>query len=35
MYAAIFSVIVLAVAFLDLLERAENTLFRPDKRALQ
>jgi len=35
MYAAIFSVIVLAVAFLDLLERAENTLFRPDKRAVK
>jgi NitT/TauT family transport system permease protein len=35
MYAAIFSVIVLAVAFLDLLERIENTLFRPDKRVVQ
>jgi len=35
MYAAIFSVIVLAVAFLDLLEKAEKTLFRPDKRVVQ
>ena len=32
MYAAIFSIIVLAVAFLELLERMEYTLFRPDKR---
>lgn len=31
MYAAIFSIIVLAVAFLELLERLEHTLFRPDK----
>lgn len=33
MYAAIFSIIVLAVLFLELLERVENSLFRPDKRA--
>ncbi len=32
MYAAIFSIIVLAIAFLEVLERAEYTLFRPDKR---
>ncbi|MDH3280980.1 MAG: ABC transporter permease subunit [Gammaproteobacteria bacterium] len=32
MYAAIFSIIVLAVLFLDILERAEYVLFRPDKR---
>ncbi len=30
MYAAIFSIIVLAVAFLEFLERLEHTLFRPD-----
>jgi len=35
MYAAIFSVIVLAVTFLGLLERVEYTLFRPDKRVVQ
>lgn len=32
MYAAIFSIIALAVLFLELLERIEHTLFRPDKR---
>jgi NitT/TauT family transport system permease protein len=32
MYAAIFSIIVIAVLFLEVLERAEYTLFRPDKR---
>ncbi len=35
MYAAIFSVIVIAVAFLDLLEKVEFALFRPDKRVVQ
>ncbi|MBD8877155.1 ABC transporter permease subunit [Roseibium polysiphoniae] len=32
MYAAIFSIIVLAVVFLDVIEKIELTLFRPDKR---
>ncbi|MCJ8340532.1 MAG: ABC transporter permease [Pseudomonadales bacterium] len=32
MYAAIFSIIVLSVIFLELLEKAEHSLFRPDKR---
>lgn len=34
MYAAIFSVIVLAVMFLEILERTEYLLFRPDKRSM-
>lgn len=34
MYAAIFSIIVLAVLFLEVLEKIEVTLFRPDKRAI-
>lgn len=33
MYAAIFSVIVFSVLFIELLERLEVTLFRPEKRA--
>jgi NitT/TauT family transport system permease protein len=33
MYAAIFSIIVFSVVFIDLLERLEITLFRPEKRA--
>lgn len=33
MYAAIFSVIAFSVLFIDVLERAEVTLFRPEKRA--
>jgi NitT/TauT family transport system permease protein len=32
MYAAIFSIIVLSIIFLELLEKAEFSLFRPDKR---
>lgn len=32
MYAAIFSIIVLAVLFLEVLEKMEFVLFRPDKR---
>lgn len=32
MYAAIFSIILFAVLFLELLERVEYSLFRPDKR---
>ncbi|MFT6105000.1 MAG: NitT/TauT family transport system permease protein [Paracoccaceae bacterium] len=35
MYAAIFTIIVLAVAFLDILEKAEFILFRPDKRVVK
>lgn len=31
MYAAIFSIIVMAVIFLELLEKTEHVLFRPDK----
>jgi NitT/TauT family transport system permease protein len=33
MYAAIFSIIVFSVLFIELLERVEFTLFRPEKRA--
>ncbi len=33
MYAAIFSIIVLSVVFIEVLERIEITLFRPEKRA--
>jgi NitT/TauT family transport system permease protein len=33
MYAAIFSIIVLAVLFLEVLQKIEVTLFRPDERA--
>src|SRR3546814_13345398 len=33
MYAAIFSVIVFSVLFIELLERLAITLFRPEKRA--
>lgn len=33
MYAAIFSIIVFSVVFIELIERAEVTLFRPEKRA--
>ena len=33
MYAAIFSIIVFAVLFVELVERAEVILFRPEKRA--
>ena len=33
MYAAIFSIIVFSVLFIELLERVEVTLFRPEKRA--
>lgn len=33
MYAAILSIIVLSVLFLEVLEWAEHSLFRPDKRA--
>lgn len=33
MYAAIFSIIVFSVLFIDLLERLEVTMFRPEKRA--
>jgi NitT/TauT family transport system permease protein len=33
MYAAIFSIIVFSVLFIDLIERVEVTLFRPEKRA--
>jgi NitT/TauT family transport system permease protein len=33
MYAAIFSIIVFSVLFIELLERLEVTLFRPEKRA--
>ncbi len=32
MYAAIFTIIVISVVFIELLERAEVALFRPDKR---
>lgn len=32
MYAAIFSIMVVAVLFIELLERVEVTLFRPEKR---
>lgn len=32
MYAAIFSIIVMAVVFLEFLEKVEQWLFRPDKR---
>lgn len=34
MYAAIFSIIVLSIVFLELLEKAEYSLFRPDKRTI-
>lgn len=34
MYAAIFSIIVFSVAFIELVERSETALFRPEKRAL-
>ncbi len=33
MYAAIFSIIVFSVLFIELIERLEVTLFRPEKRA--
>lgn len=33
MYAAIFSIIVFSVLFIELLERLEVTMFRPEKRA--
>ncbi|GAB4352997.1 MAG: ABC transporter permease [Kiloniellaceae bacterium] len=33
MYAAIFSIIVFSVLFIEMLERLEVTLFRPEKRA--
>jgi NitT/TauT family transport system permease protein len=33
MYAAIASVIILSALFLELLERIEVTLFRPERRA--
>jgi NitT/TauT family transport system permease protein len=33
MYAAIFSIIVASVLFIELIERIEVTLFRPEKRA--
>ena len=33
MYAAIFSIIVFSVLFIEVLERAEVSLFRPEKRA--
>jgi NitT/TauT family transport system permease protein len=33
MYAAIFSILVFSVAFIEVLERLEVTLFRPEKRA--
>ena len=33
MYAAILSIIVFSVVFIELIERAEVTLFRPEKRA--
>ena len=33
MYAAILSIIVFSVLFIELLERLEVTLFRPEKRA--
>jgi NitT/TauT family transport system permease protein len=33
MYAAIFSIIVFSVVFIDLIERVEVALFRPEKRA--
>ena len=32
MYAAILSIIVFAVLFIELLERVEVSLFRPEKR---
>jgi NitT/TauT family transport system permease protein len=32
MYAAIFSIIVFSVLFIDLVERSETMLFRPEKR---
>lgn len=35
MYAAIFSIIVFSVLFIELIERLEVTLFRPEKRAAQ
>jgi len=34
MYAAIFSIIVFSVLFIELLERIEVTLFRPEKRGI-
>ncbi|MEQ8395495.1 ABC transporter permease [Thalassobaculum sp.] len=34
MYAAIFSIIVFSVLFIELVERMEITLFRPEKRAV-
>jgi NitT/TauT family transport system permease protein len=33
MYASIFSIIVCSVLFIELLERVESVLFRPEKRA--
>jgi NitT/TauT family transport system permease protein len=33
MYAAIFSIIVFSVLFIELIERVEVTMFRPEKRA--
>lgn len=35
MYAAIFSIIVFSVLFIEALERLEVTMFRPEKRALR
>jgi ABC-type nitrate/sulfonate/bicarbonate transport system permease component len=34
MYAAIFTIIAVSILFIELLERVEVTLFRPDKRAV-
>lgn len=34
MYAAIFAIIVFSVLFIELVERSETALFRPEKRAL-
>jgi hypothetical protein len=33
MYAAIFSIIVFSVLFIELIAKIEVTLFRPEKRA--
>ena len=33
MYAAIFAIIVFSVLFIDVIERVEVALFRPEKRA--
>jgi ABC-type nitrate/sulfonate/bicarbonate transport system permease component len=33
MYAAIFAIIVFSVLFIDVIERVETALFRPEKRA--